>query len=50
MTAQRPLGRTEHMRWSPSEVAEVVIFQEPFGIEAVADIRESIGGVFAGFL
>jgi hypothetical protein len=38
------------MRQSYSEVTNIVIFQEPFGIEAVADVREGSGGVFTGFL
>src|SRR5262245_53970728 len=35
---------------SHAEVADIVILQEAFGIEAVADVREGSGGVFAGLL
>jgi hypothetical protein len=32
------------------QITDVVILQEAFGVEAVPDLRESIGGVFAGLL
>src|SRR5215468_1124082 len=50
MMAQRPLGGTAHTRRSHSEVTDIVIFQEAFGIEAMADVREGSGRVFASFL
>ena len=50
MMAQRPLGHTEYMRRSHAEVTYIVIFQETFGIEAMTDVCEGSGRVFAGFL
>src|SRR5215470_8949620 len=41
---------TAYTRRSHSEVTDIVILQESFGIEAVADVCEGSSSVFAGFL